>query len=241
MTYKEIVYMVLDEIKGKSDDFTYTEDHVIFLMKNYRVFLLKQKYEKEKKWIDESNYQTICLDLEKVEAIEGLPCIGGYYLKTTKQIPSVSNIGSTRIYSADNYYLGNITFVSRDRFKFVGNNRWLKNIIFASRNPNGYLYLTSQNPQFLYLKAIQMTAIFDDPEEAEELACDTDTACDILDRDFPLETALVPSMIELMVKELLGASYRPDDSYNNASDDMANLAAYISRNAKSNVQKQIEG
>lgn len=31
MTYREAVYLVLDELKGMSDDFTYTEEHVAFL------------------------------------------------------------------------------------------------------------------------------------------------------------------------------------------------------------------
>ena len=31
-TYRELVYLVLDELKGTSDDFTYTEDHIIFLL-----------------------------------------------------------------------------------------------------------------------------------------------------------------------------------------------------------------
>ena len=43
-TYRELVYLVLDELKGTSDDFTYTEDHIIFLLNKYRAFLLKQKY-----------------------------------------------------------------------------------------------------------------------------------------------------------------------------------------------------
>ena len=30
--YSELVYMVLDEIKGMSDDHSFTEDHVIFLL-----------------------------------------------------------------------------------------------------------------------------------------------------------------------------------------------------------------
>jgi hypothetical protein len=40
-TYRELVYMVLDELKAKSDDFYYTEDHIIFLLDKYRAFLLK--------------------------------------------------------------------------------------------------------------------------------------------------------------------------------------------------------
>ena len=44
MTWREVIYMVLDELKGMSDDFTFTEDHIAFLLGNYRSFILKQRY-----------------------------------------------------------------------------------------------------------------------------------------------------------------------------------------------------
>ena len=43
----------------------------------------------------------------------------------------------------------------------------------------------------------------------------------------------------MVIKELLGASYRPEDSENNASDDLANLASFIQRNVKSSLAKQL--
>ena len=55
-TYRQLTYLVLDEIKGFSDDFTYTEDHIIFLLDKYRAFILKQRYSDIKKQIPESNY-----------------------------------------------------------------------------------------------------------------------------------------------------------------------------------------
>jgi hypothetical protein len=58
-TYKELVYMVLDELKAKSDDFYYTEDHIIFLLEKYRAFLLKQKYRTPKSVVLNSNYSYI--------------------------------------------------------------------------------------------------------------------------------------------------------------------------------------
>ena len=59
-------------------------------------------------------------------------------------------------------------------------------------------------------------------------------------KKFPLEDAIIPPLINLVVKELSEAIYKPEDSENNAMDDLANLANYIARNAKSNLQKQIE-
>jgi hypothetical protein len=60
---------------------------------------------------------------------------------------------------------------------------------------------------------------------------------EVLDEEFPLDNSLVGLLIQYVVKELLGASYRPEDGTNNAADDLANLAAYIARNAKSKLSK----
>ena len=43
-TYREAIYMCLDLLKGMSDDFTYTEDHVAYLLDKFRALLLKQRY-----------------------------------------------------------------------------------------------------------------------------------------------------------------------------------------------------
>lgn len=223
--YKEIVSMVLDELKVSSDDSTYTEDHIVFLAGRYRTFLLKQRYYSDlKKQIPESNYQTMCLSLEQAEAIEGLPCKGGYYLRTTKPIPNLMPFGITRIYPSGSYYKGNIEFVTKDRFKFTGHNKWLQNIIYATLDPDGRIYLTSENPQFLYLQKATLTGIFEDAEKASELECDKDgetKECDILERDFPLEDALIAPLIELITHELSPSIAAPEDKENNANDNLS--------------------
>lgn len=108
--------------------------------------------------------------------------------------------------------------------RYVGHNRFLQNIIYASLGPDQYLYMKSSNPQYLYMEQVKMTGIFEDPERAGELPCDKDNeeSCDILDKDFPIEEALVPTLIELCVKELSGSVYKPEDDKNNASDDLSN-------------------
>ena len=222
MTYRKIVYMVLDELKGMSDDFTFTEDHVAFLCGKYRSLLLKQRYYADiKKTISESNYQTICLDLIEVPAISGETCEGGSYLRSKNKIPVTLMIGNPRVYPID-YYQGEIAYVSRDRMRYVGYNKWMKNIIYCSIAPDGYLYFKSWNPQFLYLEKVKFTAIFEDANEVSNLTCDGDegAACDLMDRIFPIEEALVPPLIELVVNELRKAEYAPSDENNNADDDL---------------------
>lgn len=221
--YSELVYMVLDEIKGMSDDFTYTEDHIVFLLDKYRAFILKQRYSDIKKQIPESNYQTVYLELIEVPSIYDNPCGCGKYLRSKNKVPYIMQIGVPRVYPVD-YYQGDIAYVSRDRMRYVGHNRYLKNIIYCSIAPDGYLYFKSSNPQHLYLEAVNFTGIFQNAKDASKLGCPSNNSCDVLDSTFPVEDALIPPIIELVVKELLGATYRPSDDINNAKDDLEGLA-----------------
>lgn len=226
-TYKELTYMVLDELKLYSDDALYTEEHIMFLLGKYRTFLIKQRYSDVKKQIPESNYQTICLDLIEVPAISGEPCEGGSYLRSKEKIPFLMKIGNPRVYPID-YYQGEITYVSRDRMRYVGYNKYLQNIIYASLGPDNYLYFKSFNPQFLYLEKIRMTGIFEDTLAASELQCPDENGnivCDVLDREFPIENALIPPLIQLVVEELTKAEYKPEDKENNSDDDLSEVVS----------------
>lgn len=231
MLVKEIVYACLDLAKANtSDDSFWTEEFVIFLLKKYRSFLIKKEQDKEKSSTDiasEFEYQQICLDLEKTAAIDGSPCTGGYYLRTTKKIPKILEDNQPRVYPVDFYQGINIVFVPRDRMRYVGTNKFLQNIIYVSLGPDLHLYLRSSNPQFLYLKKLRMSAIFEDFDDAADYLCDSngdDTSCDVLNATFPIRDYLVPTLIELVVKELVGAEYKPVDQKNDASDDLAKIS-----------------
>lgn len=231
MLVKEIVYACLDLAKAStSDDSFFTEEFVLFLLKKYRSFIIKKEQEKQKTSTDVSSefeYQQICLNLEKVPAIDGEACTGGYYLRTTVKIPKILEDTLPRVYPIDYYQGINICYVPREKMRYVGTNKFLQNIIYVSLGPDLHLYLKSSNPQFIYLKKLRMSAIFEDFDEASDYLCDSDgesTACDILDATFPIRDYLVPSLIELVVKELVGAEYKPIDDHNSASDDLAKMA-----------------
>lgn len=232
-TYRQLTYMVLDELKLVSDDSHFQEEHILFLLDKYRVFLLKQRYSDIRKEIPDSNYQTICIDLERTNALNGLPYEGSDYLKSTTKIPHMMQVGKQRISSMD-FFQGNITYVNNERFKYVGNNKYLQKQIYGTIAPDGHLYMKSANPQMYYMERVKVTGIFEDSSKAAELQCseNENTTCEVLDATFPLEEALIPPMIELIVKELSGHAYQPADGENNANDDLDRLASYIARNMK---------
>ena len=239
MTWRELIYMINDELKLSSDDSYFNEDHIAFLVSKYRALLLKQKYSDLKKPIPDANYQTIYLNLENSNVYGDL-MESGEYLRSTTKVPNMLGIGNYKVIPAEEYQ-GEIAYISKDRMKYVGYNKYLLNITYAAKSSDGYLYLKSYNPQFTYLNSVRLNGIFSDPKEALRYESDEllNDDYDFLDKNFPIEESLVPTLIEMTVKELLGASYRPEDSENNASDDLANLASFIQRNTKSALSKQL--
>lgn len=222
MTYSEIIYMCMDQLKLSSDDSFYTKDHILFLIVKLRSFLLKQRYSDLRKPIPDSDYQSICLDLIEVPAISGEPCEGSSYLRSKNKVPTTMMTGNPRVYPMD-FYQGEITYISRDRMRYVGYNKFLRNIIYCSKAPDGYLYFKSWNPQFLHLEKVRFNAIFEDAKEASEMACpeENGTICKLEDKEFPIEDALVPVLVSLVVQELAGPRDSDKDKDNDANDNLS--------------------
>jgi hypothetical protein len=221
-TYRDLIYFCIDKLKLVSDDSIFNEEHILFLLTKYRGFLLKQRYSDLRKPVSESNYQTVCLNLIEVPAMSGEPCECEYYLRSKEKVPFIIKVGSPRVYTID-YFNGEFSLISRDRMRYVGYNKYLKNIVYCTIGPDNYLYLKSANPQFLYLKKLRLTAIFQDVEEASNLECEGVSACDLFDKDFPMETALITPLLELVIKDLGQTIYNPEDKINNASDDLSGV------------------
>lgn len=233
-TFGEIVYMVLDLMKERSDDAYYTEEHVIFLAKKMRALLLERKYKNTRNGsfniMSEENKQQVCLMLEPATMLSS-GC-SGKWVKSTSVIPKLLPGFDAVTCTGHDILPTTVTFISPERMHYVGYNKWLKNIIYASRSIDGHLYLTSNNPQFVYLNQVGLTGVFADPEEAAKLsheACMNGGVCDLLSQPFPLESSLVSYLIEMVTQELLGSRFAPEDKANNAKDDFGDIAVANSR------------
>jgi hypothetical protein len=238
MKVNEIVYYCLDAIKAFSDDSYVNEDHIVFLLGKYRGALLQQ-YHNIKKLIPDSNYQIICLTLTPTDSI---PCTSGPVLKSVEEIPSLMPIGSPSLFLFNGFESENIVFVPFPRLKAVGFNKWKKNFIYVAIGPDNHLYLSSSNPQAKYLETLRLKGLFEDFEKASELECDGEgKPCDEMERNFPLEVALIPDLIARVVKDALGMAYRPSDPHNNAMDDLADIASYVRQNMKKSYRDLVEG
>lgn len=216
-TYKQIVYLILDELKLSSDDAFFNEEHILFMLDKYRAEALSKKYTGNNIPVKESNFQEICMDLESSKCSDVSFC-GKEYLKSKKEVPSMLDIGNTEVFFID-YYIGEIAFISKERMRYVGNNKYLKNVIYCSIGPDNHLYFKSANSQYLYLKKAKMKGVFESPSLADELSCN-EKSNEIMDRNYPVEEELIPDIIAAILKDLLGFVYNPIDKTNNANDNL---------------------
>lgn len=243
MKTKELIYMVLDLAKNASDDAYFTEEHVQWLLNKTRSFLLKREYDQIKRQPSEANKQSICLDLEQVKGIEGDDC-ANIYLRSTNEIPDTVSTSQPQITTMD-YFVSNIVYVTPEKMRYTGFNKYLKNIIFCALGHDKHLYMKASNTQFKYLEKIMLTAVFDDFEKAAEMSCDSsgESECgkNIGESEFPIDSYLVPELIDRVLRELLGASYRPKDDANNAKDDLSDIASFIRHYVKQPLQRQLDG
>lgn len=207
MTYREIIYMCLDEIKAMSDDAYVTEDHILFLVSKYRSFLLKQKYDKTNMPVEKSNYQHIYV-----------------YPNAGVSLPSVMDIAKPIVYLETwsikkGAYVEYFTYVPYNRFRFVCNNKNLKNIKYCTIDLNNYFrtkeFKDKEDDNIQTSPAvtkINFYAVFEDFRDIQPIN---------LDDKCPIEDALAAGVIELVVKEIVGIAYRPADKVNNGVDDLS--------------------
>ena len=224
--------MCMDEVKLNSDDSFFTEDHVVFLLGKYRSLVLKKEMEMANRTLSSANMQNICLDLAPYTDGED-PC-GDVSLRSTSKLPSLINEYKVTVYPAEYSAGDRLIYTSMERLRFVTYNRMTRALIYAAKGPDSYLYVKSGNPQYMYLEQVTVRGVFEDFTEAAKLGCESseEEKCDIMDTEFPLESALVPTVVELVVKELTGYKYQPRDTRNNATDD-----ASVPQQAAKEVQK----
>lgn len=222
-TFREIIYMIQDKCKFDTDDSYFTQEHIMYLIGKYRALLFQGKYGEKniKKQIPLSNRQEICIGLEQVPGNKYAICESGMYLRSTEPIPGIMPYTKPSIYTNDIYStISTIDLIYYDRMKYVGNGKYFKKIIYASIAPDGYLYMKSQNPVFINLEMVRMSAVFEDIELAAKLSCNYD--CDFMDMQFPMEDSLIPLLIDSIYKELVGELHVPEDNDNDADDNQQN-------------------
>ena len=220
MTLRQYIYSIKKELKLNSDDLDaqYSNRWIAFLLHNKRAFLIKQKFTDARKQIPTSLRQEICVPLEKFDLVPDV--CDESILKSKQQMPELIDLdgrSSVSVYTS----VGGLwlNYVSYERFKYVGYNNRLKNQVYIAVDPNGYLYMKSQNDEYKLIDSIYFSGLFLNPEEAYMLNCtNTNKECDTIDMTYPITGQLADLAMQLISADLLKKISIPNDNVNNAQE-----------------------
>lgn len=234
-TYREIIYLVKDELKLLSDDSNFTEEFIMYLIDRYRATVIKQKLSDIRKSISSDVYQSITVQLEHNEGNYNPGHITGGVVKSVFKIPSVIDLRRLRAFPSDDS-TSYINYVSKERLQYVGNNRHTSKMIYCAIGEDNHLYLKSQSPSLLSMDSLKLESLYQSPIEAYKFDLtnkgDTITIEDI-DCDCHIESSLIMNIVDMIVKELSKGIYLPEDDENNAKDDLSNIST---KNNQSNAR-----
>lgn len=222
MTKRELIYTVFEKLNVISDDTKITEELVSSLIDTKRAMLLKQQYAKNGWHMPIEIKQELCMDLELVNKVDGYSC-GGKILSTKEALPKSIKIkgkeGPLNVRRADSTVL-EINIVAIERVPYLFENKFTQHLTYCAVDFSGKLYLISKDNKHRFLKSIKVTDIYEQPDVANELACnETDMSIDVWDIDYPIEGSMADKVIELIIADLTKSLVIPGDKNNNASDD----------------------
>tara|TARA_R110000822_G_scaffold227017_1_gene359640 strand:+ start:12539 stop:13213 length:675 start_codon:yes stop_codon:yes gene_type:complete len=221
MTKREIIYSVFEKLKIQTDDTDITEEFVSSLIDSKRATLIKQQYGSKPWGLPIEVKQELCMDLEVASSIDGLSCFGKI-LRTKSRLPNSIKIrakeGPLNIRKYDRTEIP-INIVPIERLPFVGHNGFIANMIYAAVDYDGKLYLVSTRKNHLFLENIKVTDVFDHPDDAYELICNTTaSSVEAWDQNYPVESSMADILINMIAQELGKTLAMPEDNVNDAED-----------------------
>ena len=227
-SYRELVFMVLDQLKISSDDSYFDVPHIVWLINKYRALLIQRSYNEQRKVIPEHIYQTVCLEMEPDESCikEGINIISIHKVPDLLTLNDGIRVHIHPIASPFDY--PEWTYILPERYPFTGHNKYLKKIVYFTIL-GGYLYAKSFDSSFQYIKQVQLIGLFNNPTEVnkKEYLCNGTVECDPLDLPVYLEEYLIPPLLEMIIKDLIPQVYRPEDKTNTASDLTPEMAQNV--------------
>lgn len=246
-TYRELVYILMDEVKIFSDDSVWEIEHFIKIINKYRSLLFTQKYKGKKVEIPFAYYQRLNVYFDTTYN-------SGEIYQSVKQLPNIldiTNLWQYTFVSNDGMRSENLNFINPQRFKNVGYNKWLKNQVYVTIDLDNRMYakspgsnisnavelvgepdivtsetnyaLISENGlnqlagENLRDSYVYYDTILDNPIEGYRF--NDDETLDVLDFTFPCEESLIQPIIDLCLKEISAINGIPRDAVNNATDD----------------------
>lgn len=202
-----------------SDDSPYSLRFIAQMLSVARARLIEQKADKYT-YISEQSFQSLCITLEEGQyhnCCDG-PTLNCTVLKSTIELPKFLNTrwgDFIKVTTLDGAVIPKVS-MTQDRLSEFS----------LTRKPDSLGYLIHDNKLVIlgskFLKQVLVNSLFADPEQIEELNCNSsnsDTCPDFYDTEYPIDPDLIDPMYKLTLDLIYNSMRVPQDLENNAKAD----------------------
>tara|TARA_R110000851_G_scaffold236923_3_gene389599 strand:+ start:1693 stop:2370 length:678 start_codon:yes stop_codon:yes gene_type:complete len=213
-TKSQHVYYVQNILNrgAKSDDARISNSLIAFTIDFVRALLIKRESNKYNH-VSDANYQTVCVTLSEVDpTICSLPFTLPSRCRLTRSTTTIPKFLTaqwgdlSQVQYVDGRSIGKMSLPSSHRAEYSISLKDKVSYFFRDE----YLYILND----LDLKKVQLSGIFEDPEEAN-----TSSSCDPLSDEYPLDSHLVSALYDMVIQKLSAAQQFPQDNMNNTAND----------------------
>jgi hypothetical protein len=228
VTLNQIAYGLLEEVRSHvSDDTDIDLRQIKDMIHGVRATLLKQKFDKNVRIIDDVFTQTLdALEIETVDSsVHSTITSGRYVFRTIKEIPPTIERRNyegtfTRVGPADKLAT-KYNLVSYDRALYSGNGRFNKDMIFAFLHNNKIHLISNSGAFHKAVQFINVDGVFQNPEQVARFMDASGNSLTFSDEAYPISRNM-RSTIEDMLRQKLGITAQaPSDKVNDGEENVS--------------------
>lgn len=221
MTKNEMIFTVFEKLKIQSDDTNLSQELVSSLLDTKRAMLIKQQYSAKPWHMPKEVKQELCMSLKLVDNVNGYSC-AGKMLQTNFVLPSSIKVkgkeGPLLVRKEDNSVIA-VNIISTERIPFLFSNKFTAMLTYAAVDYDGKLVIISGDNKIKFLQQVKVTDVYEAPELAFAYECSVSANVDVWDVEYPVEVAMIDTIINMVVQDLSRTLQLPTDEQNNATDD----------------------
>lgn len=221
-TRNEIIYSVLDKLKPHlSDDIDISPREIGWEIDTMRALFLRNELNKNRT-VDPYIIQDLgCVEMETADRAECCEVSSGCLIvRSTLEIPKTvelhNSTGIVRVGPVDKLEK-DFSFISSGRARFAGNGKYNQNIIFAFLH-NKRIYLVSKNDKVKFIEKINVTGVFENPDDVAPFTNCGGESCYTSDSQYPINTWMIPSLQDAVLNKFINTLKMPKDTTNDGSE-----------------------
>lgn len=227
VTLNQIAYGLFEEVRQTiSDDTDIDLRQIKDMIHNVRATLLKQKFDKNVRVIDDVFTQNLgALKLEAVDSsLHSTITSGRYVFRTVEELPPTIERRNyegtiTRVGPADQLATS-YNLVSYERALYSGNGRFNKDMIFAFLKDNKIHVISNSGAFHKAVQFIDVRGVFQNPEQVARFSDVNGSSLTFSDEAYPISRNM-RSTIEDMLRQKLGITAQaPTDKVNDGEEKL---------------------